>query len=117
MGTEFVGPPCSHCGVAHPSFVHCQGVPPGIIRPTGQKAPPAGPECSCGRQVDREGIKTLQRGVERLVFYRCIDCGREWTQRLPDGVDRGTAVSADEVIDVHQALECYDGPLSGLAKT
>lgn len=114
MTAGFVHPRCSLCGVAHESWYRCQGVPPqATLKPTGQQAPPAGPECSCGRLVDRKEIKSYEQGLTRYRFYVC-PCGREWTTRLPDGVDRATAISADEVLDVHQQLQDFAGPLTGL---
>lgn len=78
-----------------------------------RRRPLQGPNCgACGTAVSADGIRTYSRGEERFVFYRC-SCGSEWTDQLP-GVDRSHAVSADEVLDVHQRLLFYRGGLKDL---
>jgi hypothetical protein len=58
-------------------------------------------------------VATVYRSpVAEFVFHRC-PCGLEWTERR-DGIDRSEPVSTDEVIEVHQCLAAFEGPLSEL---
>ncbi len=71
-----------------------------------------GPVCVCGRSrvAAAAAIYRSQSGV--FTFRRCA-CGREWTERS-EGFDPSAPISGDEVIEVHQALRRFKGPLSEL---
>jgi hypothetical protein len=46
----------------------------------------------------------------RFIFHRC-DCGTEWTEQLAT-VDPSEPVSSDEVLEVHEQLARFEGPIS-----
>jgi hypothetical protein len=46
----------------------------------------------------------------RFIFHRC-DCGNEWTEHLVS-VDPSEPVSSDEVLEVHEQLARFEGPIS-----
>jgi len=68
--------------------------------------------CTCGRQRAEAEATVYRSPVAEFVFHRC-PCGREWTERRA-GIDRSEPVSTDEVIEVHQCLAAFEGPLSEL---
>jgi hypothetical protein len=81
-----------------------------------QSKPEAEPEptCVCGRARSEAVASSYRSYVAEFVFHRC-PCGLEWTERR-DGIDRSAPVSMDEVIEVHQCLAAFEGPLSQLVE-
>jgi hypothetical protein len=71
-----------------------------------------GPVCACGRSRI-EAAASIYRSHKAVFTFRRCACGREWTERL-DGFDPATPITGDEVIEVHQALRRFKGPLSEL---
>jgi hypothetical protein len=68
--------------------------------------------CSCGRRTADAHAVSYSSTLIRYVFHRCR-CGREWTERLP-AIDRTQPVSLDEILDVHERLTGFEGPLNEL---
>ena len=68
--------------------------------------------CLCGRLNADANAVSYPSTLVRYVFRRC-GCGREWTECLPM-IDRSTPVSLDEILDVHERLTAFEGPLNEL---
>jgi hypothetical protein len=68
--------------------------------------------CFCGRPTAEATAVSYSSTLVRYVFHRC-GCGREWTERLP-AIDRTKPVSFDEILDVHEHLTAFEGPLNEL---
>ena len=68
--------------------------------------------CACGRERSEAAEAVYRSEAVVFVFHRCT-CGVEWTERR-DGIDRNQPVTTDEVIEVHQALAGFEGPISEL---
>ena len=73
---------------------------------------PDGVRCSCGRPTADANAFSYTSTLARYVFHRC-GCGQEWTERMPM-IDRTTRVSLDELLDVHERLTRFEGPLNEL---
>ena len=73
------------------------------------------PACVCGRERSEAVAAVYRSYAAEFVFRRC-PCGLEWTERH-DLPDRSEPVSTDEVIEVHQCLVAFEGPLSELLDT
>ncbi len=71
-----------------------------------------GPVCVCGRSRREAAASTYRSHTAVFTFRRCA-CGREWTERS-EGVDLSAPISGDEVIEVHQALRRFKGPITEL---
>ena len=74
--------------------------------------PDSEPACACGRRRSEAAAAVYRSEAALFVFHRC-PCGLEWTERR-DGIDRSQPVTTDEVIEVHQYLAAFDGPISEL---
>lgn len=59
-------------------------------------------------------VKTWRTGPMRWIYCRC-QCGQEWTMHQRVG-DQGAAVTADEVLTVHEQLAQWDGSLLELLR-
>ena len=70
------------------------------------------PRCSCGRSRSEAAVSTFRSQSSLFTFHRC-ECGLEWTEHSV-GVDRSQPVSTDEVIEVHERMAEFEGPLSEL---
>ena len=68
--------------------------------------------CSCGRLAAHANAVSYSSYLIRYIYRRCL-CGREWTERLPT-IDRSTPISFDEILDVHERLHAFEGPLNEL---
>ncbi len=68
------------------------------------------PACACGRTRSQAAASVYRSHTAVFVFRRC-ECGREWTERR-EGIDRSSPVSGDEVIEVHQLLRRFKGPIT-----
>jgi hypothetical protein len=68
------------------------------------------PACACGRSRSEAVAMTYRSQSALFTFVRC-ECGREWTERR-DGFDPAAPISGDEVIEVHQLLRRFRGPIS-----
>ena len=68
--------------------------------------------CSCGRLTAHATAASYASTLVRYVYRRC-QCGHEWTERLQT-VDRTIPVTFDEVLDVHERLTAFKGPLTEL---
>ena len=68
--------------------------------------------CSCGRLTAHATAVSYLSTLVRYVYRRC-QCGHEWTERLQT-VDRTIPVTFDEVLDVHERLTAFKGPLTEL---
>lgn len=68
--------------------------------------------CQCGRPLSAADVASYTSPAWRYLFWRCL-CGREWTVRQ-QGVDPTAPISADEVLEVHQRLAGFRGPLREL---
>ena len=77
-----------------------------------QSKPEPEPTCVCGRPRAEAVAAVYRSSIAEFVFHRC-PCGLEWTERRA-GIDRSEPVSTDEVIEVHQCLAAFEGPLSEL---
>lgn len=70
--------------------------------------------CSCGRlRVAAHHSAAHHQGTHRITYCRC-ECGQEWTEDVDTHRDPGSPVCAGEVIEVHEFLERWKGPLSDL---
>ncbi len=72
--------------------------------------PPA--RCSCGRSLGEASVTSFRSHSILFTFHRC-ECGLEWTDRA-QGIDRSEPVTTDEVIEVHERMARFEGPLSDL---
>lgn len=77
-----------------------------------QSKPEPEPICVCGRQRTEAAVAVYRSATAEFVYHRC-PCGLEWTERR-DGIDYSEPVSTDEVIEVHQCLAAFEGPISEL---
>jgi hypothetical protein len=68
--------------------------------------------CSCGRSTADANAFSYSSSLVRYVFRRC-GCGQEWTERQPM-VDQTRPVTFDELLDVHERLAGFEGPLNEL---
>ena len=68
--------------------------------------------CTCGRSLTEAAVTTYRSQAALFTFHRC-ECGLEWTERTV-GVDRSEPVTTDEVIEVHERLARFEGPLAEL---
>lgn len=68
--------------------------------------------CACGRDRS-QATSSVYRSHSAVFTFRRCQCGREWTERR-DAVDPSAPVSGDEVIEVHQLLRRFKGPISDL---
>jgi hypothetical protein len=68
--------------------------------------------CLCGRPTADAIAVSYSSTLFRYVFHRC-GCGWEWTENLPV-VDRSLPISLDEILDVHERLTGFEGPLNEL---
>ncbi len=66
--------------------------------------------CAGGRSRSEASSAVYRSQTAVFTFRRC-QCGREWTERR-DGFDPSQPISGDEVIEVHQLLRRFRGPLS-----
>ena len=73
---------------------------------------PEPPRCSCGRSRSEAAVSTFHSQASLFTFHRC-ECGLEWTEQSL-GVDRSQPVTTDEVIEVHERMARFEGPLSEL---
>lgn len=65
--------------------------------------------CACGRPAD-EATVTIYRCLHGTYrYHRCL-CGMEWTEHDPRP-DFASAVTSDEVIEVHEQLKEFHGTL------
>ena len=76
------------------------------------KKEPEATRCTCGRSRSEAAVSTFRSQASLFTFHRC-DCGLEWTEHNV-GVDRSQPVSTDEVIEVHERMCKFEGPLSEL---
>jgi hypothetical protein len=76
------------------------------------KKEPEPPSCSCGRSRSEAAASTFRSQASLFTFHRC-ECGLEWTEQSV-GVDRSQPVTTDEVIEVHERMARFEGPLSEL---
>lgn len=74
--------------------------------------PDEGATCACGRSRGEATAATYRSHAAVFTFRRCA-CGREWTERR-DAIDPSSPISGDEVIEVHQFLRRFKGPISDL---
>ncbi|TME15908.1 MAG: hypothetical protein E6I70_06585 [Chloroflexi bacterium] len=70
------------------------------------------PECVCGRKRSDAAIYVHQSYSTVYVYHRC-ECGSEWTESRSK-VDRSQPITTDEVLEVYQRLEAFEGSLSDL---
>ena len=68
--------------------------------------------CPCGRRTAEANAVSYSSVLVRYIFRRC-GCGREWTEQLP-AIDRTQPVSLDEILDVHERVTAFEGPLNEL---
>jgi hypothetical protein len=69
-------------------------------------------DCTCGRSRTEAAVSTYRSHSALFTFHRC-ECGLEWTERA-NGIDRSEPVTTDEVIEVHERLAGFEGPLAEL---
>lgn len=69
-----------------------------------------GRACACGRNRSQAAASVYRSHRSVFTFLRC-ECGREWTERR-DAFDPATPVTTDEVIEVHQLLRRFRGPIT-----
>ena len=77
-----------------------------------KKEPEANSRCTCGRSRTETQVSTYRSNATLFTFHRC-ECGLEWTVRS-DGVDRAEPVTSDEVLEVHERMAVFEGPLTEL---
>jgi hypothetical protein len=70
--------------------------------------PPAVLRCDCGQPWSKCVYVVQRSGARRWLYYRCIECRREWTVQ-EDVADLADPVSTDEVLEVHRLLDYEDG--------
>jgi hypothetical protein len=68
--------------------------------------------CTCGRSLTEAAVSTYRSHAALFTFHRC-ECGLEWTERANE-VDRSAPVTTDEVIEVHERMARFEGPLAEL---
>lgn len=68
------------------------------------------PACACGRSRSEAASSVYRSQAAVFTFRRCA-CGREWTEQHA-GFDPSEPISSDEVIEVHQLLRRFRGPIS-----
>jgi len=73
---------------------------------------PEAARCSCGRNLREAAVSTFRSQAVLFTFHRC-ECGLEWTERS-QGIDRSEPVTTDEVIEVHERMAAFEGPLTEL---
>jgi len=76
------------------------------------KKEPEPPSCSCGRSRSEASVSSFHSQASLFTFHRC-ECGLEWTEHAVS-VDRSQPVTTDEVIEVHERMARFEGPLSEL---
>ena len=76
------------------------------------KKEPEATRCTCGRERTEAAVSSYRSHATLFTFHRC-ECGLEWTERK-DGVDRSEPVTTDEVLEVHERMARFEGPLSEL---
>jgi hypothetical protein len=79
----------------------------------------------CEERVPAERVRLLARRDD-LIFLQvdCLSCGStslgfiadEFPPAEADGLDRGPAISADDVLDMHALLEDWTGDLRSLVR-
>ena len=77
-----------------------------------RKPEPEKSECACGRSRADAALNVYRSPHGRFIFYRC-ECGNEWTEHQAS-VDRSEPISSDEVLEVHESLARFEGPISQL---
>ena len=68
--------------------------------------------CGCGRPSEDATTSVYRSTNGRFIFHRC-ECGLEWTEQLVT-FDRSQPISSDEVLEVHEWLASFEGPISQL---
>ena len=76
------------------------------------KKEPEPSSCSCGRSRSEAAVSSFHSQASLFTFHRC-ECGLEWTEHTVS-VDRSQPVTTDEVIEVHERMARFEGPLSEL---
>jgi hypothetical protein len=79
------------------------------------KSEPDAVQCSCGRSKADAATSPYLSAQGRLAFHRC-ECGLEWTEKLGNAC-LADPVSSDELIEVHQLLARFHGPLTQLLQS
>jgi hypothetical protein len=76
-----------------------------------RKPEPERSRCTCGRSR-RDAATTVYRSSQkgRFIYHRC-ECGIEWTEHQVS-VDPSEPISSDELLEVHEQLAGFDGPIS-----
>lgn len=72
-------------------------------------------QCACGRPRADAAAAVYHAPLVTYAYFRCA-CGAEWTERRA-ALDRSEPISTDEVIEVYQRLEAFDGSISELVET
>lgn len=68
--------------------------------------------CACGLPADGATVTTYRSIHGTYRYHRC-PCGMEWTEHDPHP-DLSSAVTGDEVIEVHEQLKEFHGTLRAL---
>jgi hypothetical protein len=87
-------------------------LPPEYTSMQKPKKEPEARQCTCGRSLTEAAVSTYQSHAALFTFHRC-ECGLEWTE-CSNGVDRSEPVTTDEVIEVHELMARFEGPLTEL---
>jgi len=77
-----------------------------------RKPEPETARCDCGRALADASTNVFRSHNGRFIFHRC-ECGAEWTEHQAS-VDPSEPISSDEVLEVHECLHRFDGPISQL---
>ena len=77
-----------------------------------RKPEPEKARCDCGRALADASTNVYRSIKGRFIFHRC-ECGTEWTEHQAS-VDRSQPISSDEVLEVHERLARFDGPINQL---
>lgn len=72
------------------------------------------PQCTCGRELASITRIVHQTTSGLYVYWHC-QCGQEWTER-EQAIDRASPITADELLEVHECLGAFAGPLVELLR-
>ena len=77
-----------------------------------RKPEPETARCDCGRDLADASILVYRSSNGRFIFHRC-ECGAEWTENQAS-VDPSQPITSDEVLEVHECLARFEGPINEL---
>lgn len=76
------------------------------------KLEPEPVECACGRNLADASVVAYSSARGHCLYHRC-QCGAEWTECHAE-LDKQQPISSDELLDLHQRLADFEGPIQEL---